>query len=155
MYCPIFPPATILWSCGWFFFSFWGLLFRFWHVLLAKILSPSPISTSRAWSTAQPSPTFLRCSLLLRSPARCSRSKASCNAIPRMGRPSLKKPKSTSATPIKTSMSSVFVLIGVAEVDFGFLRDGRPILGIALHEAFDLEHLAGERTRRLHRKKVC
>src|SRR5260370_20156094 len=55
---------------------------------------------------------------------------------------------------IKTNTDDVEILIGVAEVDFGFLRDGRPILGIALHEAFDLEHLAGERSRRLHRKKV-
>jgi len=55
---------------------------------------------------------------------------------------------------IKTNTDDVEILIGLAEVDFVFLRDGRPILGIALHEAFDLEHLAGERRRRLHRKKV-
>ncbi len=55
---------------------------------------------------------------------------------------------------IKTNTDDVEILIGVAEVNFGFLRDGRPILGIALHEAFDLEHLADERRRRLHRKKV-
>ena len=55
---------------------------------------------------------------------------------------------------IKTNANDVEILIGVAEIDFGFLRDGRTIFRVALDEAINLQHLAGEGWRGLHRKEV-
>ncbi len=45
-------------------------------------------------------------------------------------------------------------MLGVPGIDLGLLRNGGAVFGISLHEAFDLEHLPGERRGRLHRKKV-
>ena len=55
---------------------------------------------------------------------------------------------------IKTNANDVEILIGVAEIDFGFLRDGGTVFRVALDEAINLQHFAGEGWRRLHRKEV-
>ena len=45
---------------------------------------------------------------------------------------------------IKTNANDIKILIGVTEIDLGFLGDGRAVFGISLNKTFDLEHLAGE-----------
>jgi len=45
---------------------------------------------------------------------------------------------------IKANANDIETLIGVAEIDLGFLRDRRAVFGISLDKASDLEHLAGE-----------
>ena len=55
---------------------------------------------------------------------------------------------------IKTNANDVEILIGVAEIDFGFLGDGGTVFRVALDEAINLQHFAGEGWRRLHCKEV-
>lgn len=46
------------------------------------------------------------------------------------------------------------MIVRIADVDFGLLRDRRAIFGIALQKAIDLEHLSGNGRRRLHRFEI-
>ena len=45
---------------------------------------------------------------------------------------------------VETKTNDVEILVGIAEIDFGFLRNGRTVFWIALQEAAYFEHLPGD-----------